>query len=230
MRVEEVSIGDYVLAGGEAAALVMIEAVVRLLPNVMGNPLSHQDDSHSAENAGLLEGPSYTRPPSWRGLEVPDPVWKAVADVHGAHSGAGVWDAGPGGHVLAIVLQLSVLLETAWHPCEEVRGLDASESGWIRQPERIREKLPGLEREFRDLVASDAFPEAGLGDPTRMFPFSGGGRKFAYLRDPSVLVPDPLEQALHQLGDVELLSSPEEFVGVEDGVRVACNGCPFSTA
>ena len=71
-RVEEVSIGDYVLAGGEAAALVMIEAVVRLLPNVMGNPLSHQDDSHSAENAGLLEGPSYTRPPAWRGLEVPD--------------------------------------------------------------------------------------------------------------------------------------------------------------
>jgi tRNA (guanine37-N1)-methyltransferase len=72
MRVEEVSIGDYVLAGGEAAAMVMTEAVVRLLPNVMGNPLSHQDDSHSAENAGLLEGPSYTRPPSWRGLEVPD--------------------------------------------------------------------------------------------------------------------------------------------------------------
>ncbi|MCB0937288.1 MAG: tRNA (guanosine(37)-N1)-methyltransferase TrmD [Mycobacterium sp.] len=72
MRVEEVSIGDYVLAGGEAAALVMIEAVVRLLPNVMGNPQSHQDDSHSPENAGLLEGPSYTRPPSWRGLRVPD--------------------------------------------------------------------------------------------------------------------------------------------------------------
>jgi tRNA (guanine37-N1)-methyltransferase len=72
IRVEEVSIGDYVLAGGEAAALVMIEAVVRLLPNVMGNPLSHQDDSHSAENAGLLEGPSYTRPPTWRGLSVPD--------------------------------------------------------------------------------------------------------------------------------------------------------------
>jgi len=71
MRVEEVSIGDYVLAGGEAAALVMIEAVVRLLPNVMGNPLSYQDDSHSLHNAGLLEGPSYTRPPVWRGLEVP---------------------------------------------------------------------------------------------------------------------------------------------------------------
>ncbi len=69
MRVEEVSIGDYVLAGGEAAALVMIEAVVRLLPEVLGNPLSHQDDSHSD---GLLEGPSYTRPSEWRGLRVPE--------------------------------------------------------------------------------------------------------------------------------------------------------------
>jgi len=68
MRVEEVSIGDYVLAGGESATLVMIEAVVRLLPDVLGNPVSHQDDSHSD---GLLEGPSYTRPSSWRGLDVP---------------------------------------------------------------------------------------------------------------------------------------------------------------
>lgn len=72
MRTEEVSIGDYVLAGGEAATLVMIEAVVRLLPNVMGNPSSHQDDSHSPDNMGLLEGPSYTRPPEWRGLAVPE--------------------------------------------------------------------------------------------------------------------------------------------------------------
>ncbi len=72
MRVEEVSIGDYVLAGGEAAALVMIEAVVRLMPDVMGNPLSPKDDSHSPDNMGLLEGPSYTRPPVWRGLAVPE--------------------------------------------------------------------------------------------------------------------------------------------------------------
>ena len=71
MRVEEVSIGDYVLAGGEAATLVMIEATVRLLPNVLGNPLSHQEDSHSPHQDGLLEGPSYTRPKVWRGLEVP---------------------------------------------------------------------------------------------------------------------------------------------------------------
>jgi tRNA (guanine37-N1)-methyltransferase len=69
MRVEEVSIGDYVLPGGESAALVMIEAVVRLLPNVLGNPASHLEDSHSD---GVLEGPSYTRPPSWRGLDVPE--------------------------------------------------------------------------------------------------------------------------------------------------------------
>lgn len=72
MRVEEVSIGDYVLAGGEAAALVIIEAAVRLIPKVMGNPLSHQQDSHSPGARGLLEGPSYTRPPVWRGLPVPD--------------------------------------------------------------------------------------------------------------------------------------------------------------
>jgi tRNA (guanine37-N1)-methyltransferase len=72
MRVEEVSIGDYVLPGGESATLVMIEAIVRLLPEVLGNPASHQDDSHSAQNLGLLEGPSYTRPPSWRGLDVPE--------------------------------------------------------------------------------------------------------------------------------------------------------------
>lgn len=85
MRVEEVSIGDYVLAGGEAAALVMIEAVVRLLPNVIGNPLSHQDDSHSAQTAGLLEGPSYTRPPVWRDLAVPDVL------LSGDHARVAAW-------------------------------------------------------------------------------------------------------------------------------------------
>lgn len=72
MRVEEISIGDYVLPGGESAAVVMIEAVVRLLPDVLGNPASHQDDSHSELVGGLLEGPSYTRPASWRGFDVPE--------------------------------------------------------------------------------------------------------------------------------------------------------------
>jgi tRNA (guanine37-N1)-methyltransferase len=69
MPVEEVSIGDYVLVGGEAAVLVMVEAVVRLLPGVLGNPASAAQDSFSD---GLLEGPSYTRPEVWQGRPVPD--------------------------------------------------------------------------------------------------------------------------------------------------------------
>ncbi|HKX15658.1 MAG TPA: tRNA (guanosine(37)-N1)-methyltransferase TrmD [Propionibacteriaceae bacterium] len=72
MRVDELSIGDYVLNGGEVAALVVIEAVVRLLPGVIGNPESLIEESHGAENEGLLEGPVYTKPPSWRGLDVPE--------------------------------------------------------------------------------------------------------------------------------------------------------------
>lgn len=67
-RVEEVSIGDYVLIGGEVAVLVMAEAMVRLIPGVLGNQASHQEDSFQD---GLLEGPSYTKPREWRGLEVP---------------------------------------------------------------------------------------------------------------------------------------------------------------
>lgn len=85
MRVEEVSIGDYVLPGGESAALVMIEAVVRLLPDVLGNPASHQEDSHSAFTGGLLEGPSYTRPARWRELDVPDVL------LSGDHARQAVW-------------------------------------------------------------------------------------------------------------------------------------------
>jgi tRNA (guanine37-N1)-methyltransferase len=69
MPVDEVSIGDYVLVGGEAAVLVMVEAVVRLLPGVLGNARSAEEDSFSD---GLLEGPSYTRPEVWRELSVPD--------------------------------------------------------------------------------------------------------------------------------------------------------------
>jgi tRNA (guanine37-N1)-methyltransferase len=71
MRVDELSIGEYVLSGGEVAAMVVIEALVRLLPGVVGNPDSLIEESHSAGNEGLLEGPAYTKPPSWRGLDVP---------------------------------------------------------------------------------------------------------------------------------------------------------------
>jgi tRNA (guanine37-N1)-methyltransferase len=68
MRVREVSLGDYVLNGGEVAALAMIEAVARLLPGFMGNPASLAEESHAD---GLLEYPVFTKPASWRGHDVP---------------------------------------------------------------------------------------------------------------------------------------------------------------
>ena len=67
--VHEISIGDYVLNGGEVAAVAMIEAIARLIPGVIGNNESLAEESH---NEGLLEAPSYTKPQSWRGLEVPE--------------------------------------------------------------------------------------------------------------------------------------------------------------
>ncbi len=69
VEVLEISIGDYVLNGGEVAALAMIEAITRLMPGFMGNAESIVEESHSD---GLLEYPSYTKPQSWRGLEVPE--------------------------------------------------------------------------------------------------------------------------------------------------------------
>lgn len=72
MRVDQVSVGDYVLAGGEAAVLVIAEAVVRLLPGVVGNAGSVVDDSFApGAMESLLEGPVYTKPAVWRGREVP---------------------------------------------------------------------------------------------------------------------------------------------------------------
>ena len=69
LGVTEISIGDYVLFGGEAAVLVMIEALTRLIPGVLGNAASLDDESHTD---GLLESPVYTKPPEWRGRTVPD--------------------------------------------------------------------------------------------------------------------------------------------------------------
>lgn len=77
MPVDEVSIGDYVLAGGEAAVAVIVEAVCRLLPGVLGNEQSHSDDSFGGTGgamSGLLEGPVYTRPRTWREHDVPDVI------------------------------------------------------------------------------------------------------------------------------------------------------------
>ncbi|UYM04408.1 tRNA (guanosine(37)-N1)-methyltransferase TrmD [Solicola gregarius] len=70
MPVEELSLGDFVLNGGEVATLAMIEAVARLLPGFMGNPESLVEESHS--ESGLLEYPVYTKPASWRGHDVPE--------------------------------------------------------------------------------------------------------------------------------------------------------------
>jgi tRNA (guanine-N1)-methyltransferase len=71
MRVIEVSLGDYVLNGGEVAALAMVEAIVRLLPGVLGNPDSLAEESHGDDLDGQLEYPVYTKPAEWRGLAVP---------------------------------------------------------------------------------------------------------------------------------------------------------------
>ena len=70
IRVHEVSIGDYVLGGGEVASLVMIEAITRLIPGVLGNPESLTEESHNSE--GYLEYPNFTKPQEWRGLQVPE--------------------------------------------------------------------------------------------------------------------------------------------------------------
>lgn len=70
IRVHEVSIGDYVLGGGEVASMVMIEAITRLIPGVLGNPDSLAEESHN--NEGYLEYPNFTKPQEWRGISVPE--------------------------------------------------------------------------------------------------------------------------------------------------------------
>ena len=70
IRVHEASIGDYVLGGGEVAAMVMIEAITRLIPGVLGNPDSLTEESHNSE--GYLEYPNFTKPQEWRGISVPE--------------------------------------------------------------------------------------------------------------------------------------------------------------
>jgi len=87
MRVIEVSLGDYVLNGGEVAALAIVEAIVRLIPGVLGNPESLAEESHGDDLDGLLEYPMYTKPAQWRGLEVP-PVL-----LSGHHEQVAAWRA-----------------------------------------------------------------------------------------------------------------------------------------
>lgn len=85
MRVREISLGDYVLNGGEVAVLVMAEAIVRLVPGVIGNPASLLEESHSDGQDGLLEYPVFTKPPRWRDHDVPDVLFS------GHHARIAAW-------------------------------------------------------------------------------------------------------------------------------------------
>jgi tRNA (guanine37-N1)-methyltransferase len=85
VRVHEISVGDYVLNGGEVAAIVIIEAIVRLIPGVLGNPDSLLEESHN--EIGELEYPVYTKPHQWRGLEVPEIL------MSGNHAAIAKWRA-----------------------------------------------------------------------------------------------------------------------------------------
>lgn len=88
--VHEYCIGDYVLAGGEAAVLVMVEALSRFVPGVLGNDESVTDDSFAPGADGLLAAPAYTRPAQWRGLDVPDVL------LSGDHARIAAWRAEQG--------------------------------------------------------------------------------------------------------------------------------------
>src|SRR5260221_10822731 len=82
LATDEISLGDFVLTGGELAALAVVDAVARLLPGVLGDPTGAQDDSHAS---GLLEYPHYTRPPEFRGWGVPEAL------LSGDHARIAAW-------------------------------------------------------------------------------------------------------------------------------------------
>jgi len=129
MPVDEISIGDYVLAGGEAAVAVIVEAVCRLLPGVLGNEQSNRDDSFGGTGgamSGLLEGPVYTRPRTWRGLEVPDVLLS--------------------GHHKAIA---------RWQRDEALRRTAAARPDLIR---RLATRGDGLDKRDREVLAEAGFP------------------------------------------------------------------------
>ena len=82
---DEISIGDYVLSGGELAAMVIVDAVTRLIPGALGFALGAHQDSHSPGLRGLLEGPQFTRPPVFRGEAIPDVL------LSGHHAKVAAW-------------------------------------------------------------------------------------------------------------------------------------------
>jgi tRNA (guanine37-N1)-methyltransferase len=143
MPVDEVSVGDYVLAGGEAAALVMIEAVARLVPGVLGNASSAGDDSFGGDGdpsgamRGLLEGPVYTRPRVWREREVPEVL------LSGNHAAIARWR----------------------------RDMALRRTAACR-PDLIR-ALSDLDRRDRQVLAEAGFTDSGEGSSAAGFPVSG---------------------------------------------------------
>ncbi len=129
LAVEEVSLGDYVLAGGEAAVVVIVEAVCRLMPGVLGNEQSHSDDSFGGTGgamSGLLEGPVFTRPRTWRELEVPDVL------LSGNHRAI-----------------------ARWQRDEALRRTAASRPDLIR---RLAAAADGLDKRDRQVLADVGFP------------------------------------------------------------------------
>lgn len=153
-EVLEYSIGDYVLNGGEVAALVLVETVGRLLDGVVGNPASLVEESYSGD--GLIEYPAYTRPRSWRGLDVPEIL------VGGDHAGVARWRRDRS------------LVRTAHRRPDLVEALDAGTlngrdrevlagAGWVLVPRRaevqIRAARPEEAQALSDL-ARDTFPLA----------------------------------------------------------------------
>ena len=143
LPVDEVSIGDYVLAGGEVAVLVMLEAVGRLLPGVLGNASSVADDSFGGDvdaavaMRGLLEGPVYTRPRAWREREVPEVL------LSGNHAAIARWRR-----------DMALRRTAAYRP--DLIGA-----------------LRDLDRHDRQVLAEAGFPVEGEGPSAAGFPVSG---------------------------------------------------------
>jgi tRNA (guanine37-N1)-methyltransferase len=169
MPVDEVSIGDYVLAGGEVAALVLVEAVGRLLPGVLGNAYSAGDDSFGGDAGpagsmrGLLEGPVYTRPRAWREREVPEVL------LSGNHAAIARWRRD------------MALRRTAAHRADLVtrlRDLDRddrrvlAESGYNNQGGNESEGALGSRRAGPAASGSN-FPASEGGPSAAGFPVSG---------------------------------------------------------
>ena len=175
-EVREISIGDYVLNGGEVAALAITEAVVRLLPGFMGNADSLVEESHED---GLLEYPVYTKPATWRGLDVP-----AVL-LSGDHAAIAAWrhdqavrrtaERRPDlAHPATLLDDVEVRLvqpsdAEAAHPAAGLLGAGAAGQPRRRDPraDRVPRRRAGVDSEGTTLVARSAGPPGRRGPGPR---------------------------------------------------------------